>query len=213
MEEWNEGGGYCGDYGIGGGESEEDFGGIKITAMNHTRIFLNLLLYIVFFIALFCVFSLGGTRNNFLVVLISFSILTIFLIIFTIAELINWRCKVYERSTIWSKNLQWIFGINLLLVLGLWFFASLSSDGLWRMKQVSVVNILGNGYLELSRCFHNSFALIGMLISILSFYNIKYRIYQTNYRKILLDLIPVALFCLLVYYHFYCIPQPQPFNG
>jgi len=154
--------------------------------MNHTRIFLNLLLYIVFFIALFCVFSLGGTGYNVLVILILFLILTpIFLIIFTIAELINWRCKVYERSTIWSKNLQWVFGINLLLVLGLCFFSSLSSDGLWRMKQVSVVNILGNGYLELSRCFHNSFALIGTLITILSFYNIKITIIFQN--PILMD--------------------------
>ena len=177
------------------------------------RTLINTSLYLTLFTAMCYVsFLLAQYRTFGFGVLGRFSIGVIAALLFLAMLLIlDFRNKIFEAKTIWSQNLTSIFFLNLFLSFALWAytFAHLGSpetvqNGLWCWWSFhsSVAGLLEYHY------FHPLLGIIGLVISILTFCNVKYRLKRADYYKTPIEFLPIIVLFILIVYHYNHIPKP-----
>lgn len=185
------------------------------------RVLLNIFLYSVLFLVMFCmIFFLSEYRSRGFELMnrLSLGIIALILVL-TMFSILDFRNKIFEAETIWSKNLQLIFYINLFLVLSLWTVTFLNigvpelgvQNGLWCRDSFRNTGWGGSGWEE-RHYFHPILGIVGLIITLSTFCNIKYRLKRADFHKTLIELLPIIAVGILIFYHYNYITKPY-FNG
>ncbi len=180
------------------------------------RILINILLYSLLFIAmLYLTFLLsqytnpvpGAVRG----LRLDIGVITILLILVTLL-ILDFRNNIFEAKTIWSRNLASFFFLNFILSSFLWIYTFIHlgypergfQNGLWSF------NSLEWGDLGWEYCyyFHPLLGILGFVISLSTFGNIKYRLNRADYRKFFIELLPIIAIGILIFCHYNYITKP-----
>ena len=184
--------------------------------MSQNKIIINISLYIALFITMFYMIFLlseytnpipGAVRR----LRLDIGFVAVILVLAMLLTL-DLRNKIFKAKTTWSQNLTSIFFLNLVLSFALCVYTFTHLDnpkrglqnGLWGFNSSEWRD---SGW-EYSYYFHPLLGIIGLMISILTFCNVKYRLNKADYPKILIELLPIFAVAILIFCHYNYIPKP-----
>ncbi|MEZ4885194.1 MAG: hypothetical protein R3E32_10745 [Chitinophagales bacterium] len=181
---------------------------------------INISLYLALFIAMtYMIFLLSQYTNPIpgavRILRLDIGILAVVLVLVMVSTL-DFRNKKFEAKTIWSRNLTLFFFLNLALSSYLWVYTfshlgypeSGLQNGLWGFNSSE----LGDLGWEYCYYFQPLLGVLGLIISLSTFCNIKYRLNKADYRKIFIELLPIFAVGILIFCHYNFIEKPY-FNG
>lgn len=180
------------------------------------RILINTFLYLALFMAMCCMAAFlseyraagFGAIGRF-----GIGVAAVFVVLMMLL-ILDFRNKIFEVKTIWSRNLTSIFFLNLVLSFALWAYTyahvgspETGQNGLWCLWGFNNRGWGGSGW-ENHHYFHPLLGVLGLVILLSTFCNVKYRLKRAYYYKTPIELLPIIVFFILIAYHYNHIPKP-----